>query len=186
MCKQHFKLRLIACMAGLTFGHSSPAFSMPDDPIAKLIELISYEAEGPELDVTQASVSSCTLTVETLRVAPDRSIISTSTTVSIPDLYGNNSVFYLTPGEEDDGAKFGYFVTEETATATYRVDNPSRSSRQNFHRRFGRRCWGGDMCQYDFTPRQLYFSVQSSSPAKRAELRAAFRDVIEYCRRQID
>jgi hypothetical protein len=164
---------------------NSTAYSEPEDPITKLIWLINHEAEKPEMDITQASASNCTPTVETLRLAPDRSIISTSTTVSLSALHGNNSASFLTLGKEDGGAGFSYFVTEETATATYRVDNPSSSKRRWFRKRFGQRCWGNDMCQTDYVPKSLYFRVPSSSPAERTELTDTFRDAIDYCRRQV-
>ncbi len=185
MSQRYFTTILTACIAGMFLVGNSTAYSETEDPITKLIWLINHEAEKPEVDITKASVSNCTLTVETLRLAPDRSIISTSTTVSLPALHGNNSVFFLTPGKEDDGAGFSYFVTEEKATAIYRVDNPSSSKRRWFRKRFGQRCWGGDICQIDYVPKSLYFRVPSSSPAERTELTDTFRDAIDYCRRQV-
>lgn len=186
MRKRHFVIILMACIPGLIFGGSSIASAQADDPLAKLVRLISYKAERPALNITQASVSNCTLTVETLRRAPDRSIISRSTTVFLPALHGNTSVFFLSPDEEDSGARFSFFVTEETASATYRIDNPSSSSRRYFRKRFGQRCWGTDMCKADYVPKSLEFSVQSDTLVDRTELKDTFQDAIDYCRRQAE
>ena len=186
MRQRYFTIILIAGLIEVFLAVNTLAFAETSDPITKLIRLISYEAERPALDITQATVSNCSLTVETLWRSPDRTIISTSTTVSLPSLNGNNTGFNLTPGQEEDGARFSFIVTEETATETYRIDNPSSHSRRYFRKRFGQRCWGGDMCQIDFTPKSLHFRIQSSSLAERTELTNTFRDAIDYCRRQVD
>lgn len=186
MHQRNFAKILMACLAGLLLNGYSTASAEADDPISKLIRSISYEAENPALDIILASVSDCTLTVETLERVSDRSIISTSTTVSLSALHGNNSVFFVTPGQEDDGARFNFFVSEEAATATFRIDNPSKLSRRHFRQRFGQRCWGGDSCQIDYKPSALHFKIHSNTLAERQELRDSFRDAIDYCRSQDD
>ncbi|MEL6295267.1 MAG: hypothetical protein AAFR10_13490 [Pseudomonadota bacterium] len=184
MKKSLLDIRIFTYIAWIFFVGVSSISAETDDPLLTLVQLISFEAEAPALDITQASVSNCTLTVETLRRAPDpdRTIISTSTTVALHALYGNNSLFFLTPGREDDGARWSIFVTEDTATATYRLDQPSRNFRLGFRDRFDQQC-RSELCQVDFTPTQLSIHIQPSSPAERTELTNAFRDAINYCHR---
>lgn len=185
MKKSLLDIKIYTCIASVFFAGTSSISAATDDPLQTLAKVISFEAEAPALDITQASVSNCALTIETLRRAsdPDRTIISTSTTVALQALYGNNSVFYLTPGREDEGARWSIFVTEDTATATYRLDRPSRRFRLSFQDRFDQQC-RSELCQVDFTPDLLSVRIQSSSPEERAELTSAFRDAINYCQRK--
>ena len=187
MKKSLLDIKICTCIASIFFASVSSISAETDDPLQALVKLISFEAEAPALEITQVSVSNCTLTVETLRrvPAPDSTLISTSTTVALHALYGNNSLFYLTPGREDDGARWSIFVTEDTATATYRLDRPSRSFRLSFRDRFDQQC-RSELCQVDFTPDRLSLRIQPSSPAERAKLTSAFHDAINYCQRKAD
>ena len=164
---------------------SSPVGAEGEDTLEELVQLISYEAEEPELDIAQATVSNCTLTLETLRRSPDRTIISTNTIVPLQSLHGNNSWFNITPGREEDGASWHIRISDETSSASYRLDQPSRIARLNFQDRFGQRC-SGDLCQIDFKPSVLSLRIQTSTPDQRANLVGIFHAGIDYCYNRID
>lgn len=173
-------LKLLAGVFSAFLIGSCPAIAEGDDPLERLIHLLSFEAEDPMLDISQASVSDCRLQLETLRRTSDRTIVSTTTTVDLEDLYGNNSWFYLIPGHEDEGARWSISITGDEAKTTYRLDQPSNSSRWNFRDRFGQRCWG-DSCQIEYTPETLDLRIQSSTPSDRAELVSTFEAVAGKC-----
>lgn len=184
MKKSLLEITMYCAIASMFFAGVTSASAQTDNPLVTLVKLISFEAEAPALNITQASVSNCTLTVETLGRAPDpdRTIISTRTTVALQALYGNNSVSYLSPELSDDGARWAIFVTENTATATYRLDRPSRHFRLHFRDRFDQHC-RGEMCQVEYTPGSLSINLHSNSTAAGTELTNAFDAAISFCQR---
>ncbi|RBW42122.1 hypothetical protein DS901_15495 [Loktanella sp. D2R18] len=160
---------------------SLPVEAEPENPLANLTQLLNYEAEEPDLNIVQATISDCILTLETLnRYHPYSDIVLTRTTVPLASLHGNISWLTMPSLLEEGGTRWSIAITGETATAFFRIDRPSRSQRRSFRDRLHQQC-RGDMCQIDYIPSAITVPIRPSTLAEKDDLQNVMLASIDYC-----
>jgi hypothetical protein len=176
--------RVLAMIAVFLVG-PLPAAAEPVDPHTDLTDLINFQAREGDLDIAQATVSDCMLTLETLRRTEDRTIISTTTAVFLLSVDADRAWFNLQRENEREGAILFLPITDDKATATYRLDQPSTLSRRSFRRQFHQSC-RGESCQSDFTPDRLGIELKASNAADRLNALETVRASITWCKTRIE